>query len=343
MSATTQPELSVVVTVVSDTTSEADTGHLVGCLEALERQVNPPAMEVLVTCDARLKGIAELERRFASARFIRAEHFAIPRRGPSREHHDELRGIGIRHAKAPLVALLEDHGQPEPHWCAELVREHEQQPCAAIGGAIENAIDKPLNWAVYFCDFGRYQNPVLHGPSPFVSDANVCYKRAALERVAEAWSKAYNETRVHAALAARGETLWLSPEVVVYQHRLNLNLSSALRERYIWGRSYAVTRAATLSSLRRLMLAALSPVLPLVLVLRQLKGVMHTRRNSTAFLQALPLLILLTVAWSYGELLGYLSGRLGKSCELPESEAHTKQTDRAAGTTTVTAATKNSR
>ncbi len=25
---------------------------------------------------------------------------------------------------------------------------------AAIGGAIENGINRPLNWAVYYCDFG---------------------------------------------------------------------------------------------------------------------------------------------------------------------------------------------
>lgn len=343
MNATVQPELSVVVTVVSDTTSEADTRHLAGCLEALEKQVDPPAMEVLVTCDARLKGIAELERRFAPARFIRVEHFAAPRQGPSREHHDELRGIGIRHAQARLVALLEDHGRPDRHWCAELVREHEQQPYAAVGGAMENAIDKPLNWSVYFCDFGRYQNPVSRGPAPFVSDANVCYKRTALDRVSEAWSKAYNETRVHAALGARGETLCLSPDLVVYQHRLNLRVGSTLRERYVWGRSYAATRAAALPRLRRLMLAALSPALPPVLVLRQLKGVMRTRRNRAAFLRALPLSILLSLAWSYGELVGYITARPGKWHELSESEAYARQTDQPSGTATAGPSTKNLR
>ncbi len=308
MTEAAQPKLSVVVTVVSDTTEETDTRPLEGCLEALERQMNPPEMEVLVTCDGRLRGIEQLEQRFPWVQFIRVEKLRTARHGPSREHHDELRGIGIRQARGELVALLEDHGRPDPHWCAKLVEEH-RGPQAAVGGAMGNGIDRALNWAVYFCDFGRYQNPVPRGPAAFVSDANVCYKRLALENVAEAWADSYNETRVHTALAARGETLWLSPHLVVYQHRLNLRLRPALQERYVWGRSYAAMRTATVAGLRRLILATLSPVLPLVLLQRQLRNVLRTRRNRAAFLRALPLIVLLTMAWSYGEFVGYLTAR----------------------------------
>src|SRR5271166_5768229 len=235
------PALTVVVTVVSDTSEQSDTLHLEGCLEALRQQVNPPPMEMLVTCDARLPGIKELEQRFPGADFIALEKLRTARSGPSREHHDELRGIGIRKARAPLIALIEDVGRPDPNWASALVKEHAHS-CAAVGGAMENGIDRPLNWAVYFGDFGRYQNPVPRGPSPYVSDANVCYKREALERVADAWADVYNEARVHGALAGRGEALALSPDVIVYQHRLSLKLGTALMERYVWGRSYAAVR-----------------------------------------------------------------------------------------------------
>ncbi|HEV8523380.1 MAG TPA: glycosyltransferase [Terriglobales bacterium] len=308
MSGLSQPTLSVIVTVVSDTTELADTRHLQGCLEALHRQVGPPAMEIIVTCDNRLAGIEELQRRFPAVGFIRCGNLRAARHGPSREHHDELRGIGIQNATAELIALLEDHGRPDPHWCAQLLKEH-RQPLAAVGGAMENGIDSPLNWAVYFCDFGRYQNPVPSGPAPYVSDANVCYKRSALERVAEVWADSYNEIRVHAALAGRGETLWLSPQVVVYQHRLNLHFGSALDERYIWARSYAAVRVAGAPLSRRLALAAICPLLPAVLTLRLFRSVLRTRRNRAAFLRVMPLILLLTMAWSYGELVGYLTGR----------------------------------
>jgi hypothetical protein len=301
------PSLAVVVTVVSDTSEAADTSHLEGCLEALQCQADPPAMEVLVTCDARLRGVDELRQRFPQVSFIAVEKLHTARSGPSREHHDELRGIGIRNSQAPLVALIEDVGRPDPKWCAQLVKEHVQS-YAAVGGAMENGIDRALNWAVYFGDFGRYQNPIPAGPSAYVSDANVCYKRQALQRVADAWAGSYNEARVHAALAEHGEVLALSPNVVVYQHRLNLRLGPALLERFVWGRSFAAVRVASVPSLRRAVLALLCPLLPFVLLLRQFQNVQRTRRNRVAFFRALPLTALLDLVWSCGEFVGYVTG-----------------------------------
>src|SRR5208337_1582035 len=301
------PALTVVVTVVSDTSEESDTLHLEGCLEALRQQIDPPSMEVLVTCDARLPGIKELEQKFPEVGFIAVEKLRTVRSGPSREHHDELRGIGIRRARGPLVALIEDVGRPDPRWSAALVREH-AQPYAAIGGAMENGIDRPINWAVYFGDFGRYQNPVPRGPSVYVSDANVCYKREALEHVADAWAGAYNEARVNAGLAERGELLALSPDVIVYQHRLDLRMGAVLLERYVWGRSYAAVRVANVEMSRRAVLAMLCPLLPFVLLLRQLRNVLRTKRNRAAFVRALPLTAVLDMVWSYGELVGYVTG-----------------------------------
>ena len=302
-----EPALTVVVTVVSDTSEQSDTLHLEGCLEALRQQVNPPPMEVVVTCDARLPGIKELEQRFPEVGFVAVEKLHTARSGPSREHHDELRGIGIRRARAPLIALIEDVGRPDPNWAAALVKEH-AGPYAAVGGAMENGIDRPLNWAVYFGDFGRYQNPVPHGRSPYVSDANVCYKREALERVADAWPGSYNEARVHGALASRGQILALSPDAIVFQHRLNLRLMPALVERYVWARSYAAVRIEGVPAARRAVYAILCPALPFVLFLRQLGNVLRTKRNRAAFLKALPVTLLLDIAWSYGEFVGYVTG-----------------------------------
>jgi hypothetical protein len=265
-------------------------------------------MEVLVTCDARLRGIVPLQNRFPEVAFIVAEKLRTVRSGPSREHHDELRGVGIRKARAPLVALIEDVGRPDPQWAAALVKEH-AQPYAAIGGAMENGVDRPLNWALYFGDFGRYQNPIPRGPSAFVSDANVCYKRAALDRVADAWPDSYNEARVHGALASRGEVLALSPDVIVRQHRLNLRLGPVLIERYVWGRSYAAMRVNGVPTSKRAVFAILCPLLPFVLFLRQLKKVIDTKRNQAVFLRSSPLTGMLNTAWSYGEFVGYITGR----------------------------------
>jgi hypothetical protein len=301
------PAVSVVITVVSDTSEKSDTLQLERCLDAFRHQVDAPAMELLVTCDKRLSGVEKLQSRFPDVSFIAVDQLRTVRSGPSREHHDELRGIGIRRSRAPLVALIEDVGVPDPRWAAELVKEHSQS-YAAIGGAMENAIDRPLNWAVYFGDFGRYQNPIPHGPSPYVSDANVCYKREALQRVADAWPESYNEARVHGALASRGEILALSPDVIVRQNRLHLRLRSVLLERYVWGRSYAATRIIGVPASKRAVFAVLCPLLPFVLFLRQMKKVLDSKRNRWAFVRSSWLTLTLNVAWSYGEFIGYVTG-----------------------------------
>jgi hypothetical protein len=316
---TASPILSIVVTVVSDTAQPADLRHLESCLEALERQIDPPSLEILVTCEANLPGVEELQQRFPGVIFICVDRLRTEVPEPSREHHDLLRGIGFRRARGILVASLEDHDRPDPHWSAQMVREH-AEPCSAVGGAIENGIDRVMNWGVYFCDFGGYQNPLPRGPSVSASDANVCYKRDALESVRGAWDQSYNETRVHAALAEQGAIIALSPDVIVYQHRLNLRLGPMLLERYAWGRSYAAVRVATTHSVPRSVLAALCPLLPFVLLMRQFLTVLRKGRNRGAFLRAVPLIFLLDLVWAYGEFVGYVTGRAISSPRVAKNE-----------------------
>ena len=76
----------------------------------------------------------------------------------------------------------------------------------AIGGAVENAIARPLNLAVCLSDFSHYLNPVPAGPSRMATDVNVSYKRAGLAAIAPVWRSRFHERLVHAALIAAGHT-----------------------------------------------------------------------------------------------------------------------------------------
>ncbi len=303
--------LSVVVAIVSDTTeARGDVSHLTESLQALSRQSNPP-MEIIVPYHSQIDGIERLRQQFPEVVFIPVNDLrTYSGQGGSREHHDELRARGLAVARGTIIGLLEDHARPAQDWCARMVEAHQRQ-FAAVGGAIENGIDRSLNWAVYFCDFGKYQNPLSAGESSFVSDANVSYKRSALEGVRSTWQEAFHETAVNWALTARGEKLALSPDIIVYQHRTRLRLGPALRERFIWGRSYAAARSKLVSRGKRLAYAALSPLLPGVLLLRMAVNVMKKRRCVGAFLRALPLTAILTMSWSLGELAGYVTLRAG--------------------------------
>jgi Glycosyl transferase family 2 len=298
--------LSVVVAIVSDTTrARADARLLAGCLQALADQVEPPPIEVIVPVHERVDGIAALRERFPAVAFVEIAGIAFAE-GAGREHHDVLRARGLAAARGDLVALIEDHAWPDPDWSAGVVAAHRDGP-AAIGGAIENGIDRPLNWAVYFCDFGRYQSPLPAGPAAFASDANVSYKRAALEAVRPVWAESFREVVVNGALTGRGEQLALSPLIVVRQHRSDLAFGPALRERFIWARSYALTRSASLGRGKRLVLALLSPALPAILLGRMARTAQQRGRHFGAFLRALPLIAALLVGWAAGEGAGYLA------------------------------------
>ncbi len=305
--------LSVVLVIVSDTgQTRRDGTHLADCLEALSRQVDPPPMEIIVPFRPPVQGIDELRRRYPRVSFVevtseRESEWPID----SREHHDELRAVGVNLARGAIVGFLEDHAPPDSRWCAHVVAAHRGRYAgyAAVGGAIENGVDRPLNWAVYFSDFSRYQSPITEGESAFASDANVTYKRSALLAIRSTWQHSFQETAVHHALCERGEKLGLTGAVVVVQQRRDLSLGRALRERFIWGRSYAGTRSRLVGKSRRFAYACAGVALPVILILRMALTILKKGRNRRRFVQVLPLTSLLTTSWVCGELVGYWTGR----------------------------------
>jgi hypothetical protein len=301
------PDLSVVIAMIAGEQQALKT-----CLEALEASIQSCRVECIVPYDARLHGVENLTKQFPWVTFVdaRAEVDMAQFGTFSREHHDILRAIGLRRAQGNIVALLEDHGTPSQDWCTAVLDAH-RGPYAVVGGAVENGVDRLLNWAVYYCDFGRYQNPVPAGPAVFLSDSNVAYKRAVLESVKEMWANAYHETSVHGELRRRGEQLRLEPQMVVYQTRRTLHLLPALQERYVWGRSYAGTRASEMTVVQRTIYANLAFVLPAVLSWRIVSQAYRKKRQLPQLMQAMPLIVLLQTIWSFGEFIGYVTGRTG--------------------------------
>ena len=303
------PELSVVIAIVSDTTNpRVDVAHLNGCLQAFADQVAPPSLEIIVAHLPDVEGLDAVKARFPATQFVAVADVKGPREtGGGREHHDVLRARAMALAGGTLIALMEDHARPDPHWCAAIAKAH-QAPFSCIGGAMGNLIDRALNWAVYFCDYGRYQNPLPEGEAHFASDSNVSYKRAALERVREAWAASFREVIVNGQLMKRGEKVILRRDIIVNQCRAGLSFGPAMRERYVWGRSYSATRNATLTLSKRLVLAAASPALPFVLTLRLARTAAERKTYFGKFMTAMPLVFVLLLSWSLGEGIGYVAG-----------------------------------
>jgi hypothetical protein len=299
--------LSVVIVIASDTVRRpAHVEHLRHCLRGLFTQQGAPALEIVVPHLSGTVGLEQLAGEFPAARFLEVGELSerVPG-GPYRDHHDELRARAIAVTSGDLIALLEDHEVPDARWAAEVVAAHAAGDHAAVGGAVENAIARPLNWAVCLCDFSHYLNPLPAGRSEMATDVNVAYKRDALEAIAPVWRSRFHERRVHDALIAAGRTLALSRSIVVRQRRSGLTAGDALVERFVWGRSYAATRSDGWGTGRRLLYAACCTALPAVLVMRIVRILLARRRISAAVLRSLPWVCVLSAAWSLGELTGY--------------------------------------
>jgi hypothetical protein len=224
---------------------------------------------------------------------------------------DRRRAAGLAAAQAELVGIVEDRAIPKPDWAATAVRLHRQLPHLVIGGAIENGSQGVLESAVYFCDFGRYQRPFDAGPRPYVSDVNVVYKRRALEMTRDVWRTRYHEPLVHWALERAGQTLFLSPELVVDEVRTDLTTSGLVVERFAWGRLFGSLRARGASSARRLGLAAASPLIPAILLGRFVRDRIVKGASARAMVRVAPAVTLLVCAWAAGEAAGYFSRRTG--------------------------------
>jgi hypothetical protein len=279
------------------------------CLESLTAQVEPPAWEIIVPYLAGTGDFSKLAADFTGVNFLRVERLASYKPdGVGREHHDELRAFGLRAARGEIVALVEDYARLDPDWSREIVRAH-QASYAGIGGAIENAIDRPLNWAVYFCDFGKYQNPLPSGESAYASDANVSYKRSALDAIETTWRDSFHETQVNWELMQQGYRIALDQKIILSQNRVNLNPGTALKERYVWGRSYAVSRIKVVGSLRRALYFITSPLIPFILFLRLTASALSKPNNLSPYLKSFLIAFLLLTSWALGEAVGYASGR----------------------------------
>jgi len=297
--------LSVVVTIV-------DAGDTLDrCLSALTHQHAPPDLEVIVPWDDSVAGMESVAARFPACRFLKMGTVATRQNADSADGQHELfdlrRSEGLAAATGDVVAVLEDRGIPRRDWAHAMARLHATMDHAVIGGAIENGRNGVLNWAVYFCDFGRYQQPFDPGPREWVSDVNVGYKRRALDQTRTLWRDRYHEPTIHRALRRAGETLYLSSDPVVDQLRDSLRLTPLLKERFAWGRLFAQVRVREEPLAGRLGLAMLSPLLPVLLFMRLVRLQATKRVSIGQFVRAAPAACVLLAAWSLGELLGYVT------------------------------------
>ncbi len=301
------PALSIVLTVV-------DSGAtLERCLEALADQEGDPSIEVLVPYDHITPEVGEIGRRFPQFTFIDMGRIlnGLQPTDPLETHlfYDARRTVALKAAKGRLLGIIEDRGIPARDWCRNMIALHEQNPHAAIGGAVNNGVDRMKNWAIYFCDFSRYQPPLHRDDPEYVTDTNMAYKRAPLMEVRHVWLESYLEAPVNWAIRRNGHKMLLSDQAMTVQYRTPGGLGAMLGERYHWARMFGQIRGREIGAAERLKLALAMPLLPFVLLFRQFRQQQAKGHHMKEFLTAAPLTFLLLQAWSLGEQVGYVQAK----------------------------------
>lgn len=289
----TRPDITVVVASVNGLP------YPLACLEALAGQEGALTSEVVVADCTGPATVAAIRERFPDVRVLAFdEQKSVP----------WLRAAGIQAATGRLVAVTEDHCVPHPDWYRRIVEVQKRTGWAGVGGGVENgSIDRLVDWAVFFCEYSQHMAPVPEGPSPFIPGMNVAYDMDALGPLREVFAEGLWENFLHDKMRAGGFVLGMDPRILV-SHQKYFTVPMFLSERFHYSRSFAGMRVQGAPLKRRLVWAAATPLLPALLLVRITANVVRRRRHLLWFARSLPLIVVFSVMWAIGELVGYLTG-----------------------------------
>ena len=284
-----EPELSVAIASVNGFP------YLGECLDALRRHC--PETEVIVadwTDDETRRRVREV---WPEVRLLSLEEPAtVP----------ELRAAGIAAARAPRVAVIEDHCVVTEGWADRIVAAH-RAGHAVVGGAIRNgAVHRLRDWAAFFCEYSEHMEPLPTGPAPSLPGMNISYDRRAITAMEPLLRAGAWESWLHPHLQRSGFDLYCAPGVTL-DHVKDFDLHEFLSQRWHYSRSHAGMRNAELGA-KRAVYALGSPALVPLLTWRIARNVLRKRRHRLTFALAAPLVVLYVATWSLGEAVGYAFG-----------------------------------
>lgn len=267
------------------------------CLEALASQASRQEVEIIAVGRWRVEPEQEtIKSRFPQVRWISVPaNYTIP----------FMRSSGIVQSKGEIVAMLEDDCIVSEDWCQGVIEAHHDDSSVAIGGPVEpDSYKKALDWAVYFCEYGRFMRPFT-GTVTALSGNNVTYKRAALADVRE--GSGFYEVMFHWQWQQNGEALTAYDGLEI--HNVNSwSPGNVTTLPYHHGRAFAGMRINGQPWYRRWIFAGMSLALPLLQITRQVRVIASRRRYAREYIRALPWTLLFNISWSLGEFRGYLLG-----------------------------------
>jgi hypothetical protein len=266
--------------------------YLAECLESLERHA--PEAEVVVADWTDAETRRAVSERWPGVRLI---SFDEPKAVP------ELRAAGIAAARAPYVAVIEDHCVVRNGWARRLIDRH-REGRQVVGGPVANrASRRTRDWAAFFCEYSEHMEPLPTGPTGSLTGMNVSYDRTAIRTMEQLLREGRWETWLHPHLLASGVKLYADGGATL-DHAKDFGFRDFLSQRFHYARSHAGMRNPELGW-KRVVYVLGAPALVPLLYARMARNVMRKRRHRGRFLLATPLILVYLAVWAAGEAVGY--------------------------------------
>jgi hypothetical protein len=290
---TFRPSLSIVVV----TTNANDRMSLL--LEALSRQSRAGELEVIVIGIAAAKPVIHFPQGLDVSVITHPQSYDLGR----------ARGEGVRHARAPVIAFLEDHTVPEPGWAEQVCNAFSASArVTAVSYAFSNGSpDTYFYRSVFMAEYGALAHPLPKGEVPAMAANNVAYRRDALMAVGDRLDSLI-EIDFFLQKAMGSSFQILAAPLALVAHQTNRRFFDLIRGHFIYAQIFALRRVRfeSWSFPKRLAATAAIPVLVPWLRIRRLYKALAGGPNLAVAIKGFPVILTLYLAGALGEAWGLI-------------------------------------
>ena len=230
----------------------------------------------------------------------------------SLEYVGQAFAAGFAAARAPYVAMAEDHCLVEAEWAEAFIKAHQSGHYAVVAprmeiGNPETAISR-ANFLICFLEWYAPDGAdVIHaGPGH-----NSCYnKQIIMEHFSDLDAVFTMEYAYQREIASRGEKIMIEPHARIL-HWTNSTLPAYTSHAYHGGRVYGASRviAEKWGWGKRIAFSVASPLIPLVRIKRIVEHLnTPEKKQSVQLARTMPAILWGLLCHTTGEVIGYLAG-----------------------------------